>query len=156
MAEVYLTKEAYKELEDKLARLKSEGRVEVAKKIQFARSFGDISENSEYDAAREEEAILEQEIVQIEETLRNAQIISKSANDTSKVGVGALVELYDMEFEEKMTLKIMGSIESDPTSGKISNESPLGKALIGASKGQEVDVTTPAGVQRYKVLSIKY
>ncbi|MCI5497356.1 MAG: transcription elongation factor GreA [Firmicutes bacterium] len=156
MAEVYLTKEAYKELEDKLARLKSEGRVEVAKKIQFARSFGDISENSEYDAAREEEAILEQEIVQIEETLRNAQIISKSANDTSKVGVGALVELYDMEFDEKMTLKIMGSIESDPTSGKISNESPLGKALIGASKGQEVDVTTPAGVQRYKVLSIKY
>ena len=156
MAEVYLTKEAYKELEDKLARLKSEGRVEVAKKIQFARSFGDISENSEDDAAREEEAILEQEIVQIEETLRNAQIISKSANDTSKVGVGALVELYDMEFDEKMTLKIMGSIESDPTSGKISNESPLGKALIGASKGQEVDVTTPAGVQRYKVLSIKY
>ena len=88
--------------------------------------------------------------------MRNAQIISKSANDTSKVGVGALVELYDMEFDEKMTLKIMGSIESDPTSGKISNESPLGKALIGASKGQEVDVTTPAGVQRYKVLSIKY
>lgn len=156
MAEVYLTKEAYKELEDKLARLKSEGRVEVAKKIQFARSFGDISENSEYDAAREEEAILEQEIIQIEETLRNAQIISKSANDTSKVGVGALVELYDMEFDETMTLKIMGSIESDPTSGKISNESPLGKALIGVSKGQEVDVTTPAGVQRYKVLSIKY
>ena len=156
MAEVYLTKEAYKELEDKLARLKSEGRVEVAKKIQFARSFGDISENSEYDAAREEEAILEQEIIQIEETLRNAQIISKSANDISKVGVGALVELYDMEFDETMTLKIMGSIESDPTSGKISNESPLGKALIGASKGQEVDVTTPAGVQRYKVLSIKY
>ena len=156
MAEVYLTKEAYKELEDKLASLKSEGRVEVAKKIQFARSFGDISENSEYDAAREEEAILEQEIIQIEETLRNAQIISKSANDTSKVGVGAVVELYDMEFDETMTLKIMGSIESDPTSGKISNESPLGKALIGASKGQEVDVTTPAGVQRYKVLSIKY
>lgn len=156
MAEVYLTKEAYKELEDKLASLKSEGRVEIAKKIQFARSFGDISENSEYDAAREEEAILEQEIIQIEETLRNAQIISKSANDTSKVGVGAVVELYDMEFDETMTLKIMGSIESDPTSGKISNESPLGKALIGASKGQEVDVTTPAGVQRYKVLSIKY
>ena len=87
MAEVYLTKEAYKELEDKLANLKSVGRVEIAKKIQFARSFGDISENSEYDAAREEEAILEQEITQIEETLRNAQIISKSATDTSKLGV---------------------------------------------------------------------
>ena len=156
MAEVYLTKEAYKELEDKLAHLKSEGRVEVAKKISFARSFGDISENSEYDAAREEEAILEQEITQIEETLRNAQIISKSSTDTSKSGVGANVELYDMDFDEKMNLTIMGSIESDPLSGKISNESPLGKALIGKGKGEEVDVTTPAGVQRYKVLSIKY
>lgn len=156
MAEVYLTKEAYKELEEKLANLKSVGRVEVAKKIAFARSFGDISENSEYDAAREEETILEQEITQIEETLRNAQIISKSANDTSKVGVGANVELFDIDFDEKITLKIMGSIESDPLSGKISNESPLGKALIGKSKGEEVDVTTPAGIQRYKVLSIKY
>lgn len=156
MADVYLTKEAYKELEEKLTKLKSEGRVEVAKKIAFARSFGDISENSEYDAAREEEAILEQEITQIEETLRNAQIISKSSNDTSKVGVGANVELYDMDYNENITLKIMGSIESDPMSGKISNESPLGRALIGKSKGEEVDVTTPAGVQRYKVLSIKY
>ena len=156
MADVYLTKEAYKELEDKLAHLKREGRVEVAKKISFARSFGDISENSEYDAAREEEAILEQEITQIEETLRNAQIISKSSTDTSKIGVGANVELYDMDFDEKMNLTIMGSIESDPLSGKISNESPLGKALIGKGKGEEVDVTTPAGVQRYKVLSIKY
>lgn len=156
MAEVYLTKEAYKELENKLADLKSNGRVEVAKKIAFARSFGDISENSEYDAAREEEAILEQEITQIEETLRNAQIISKTANDTSKVGVGANVELFDMDFEETITLKIMGSIESDPLSGKISNESPLGKALIGKKKGEEVDVTTPAGMQKYKVLSIKY
>ncbi len=156
MADVYLTKEAYKELEDKLTHLKSVGRVEVAKKISFARSFGDISENSEYDAAREEEAVLEQEINQIEETLRNAQIISKSATDTSKVGVGANVELYDMDFDEKINLKIMGSIESDPTSGKISNESPLGRALIGKGKNEEVDVTTPAGVQRYKILSIKY
>lgn len=156
MADVYLTKEAYKELEDKLTHLKSVGRVEVAKKISFARSFGDISENSEYDAAREEEAVLEQEINQIEETLRNAQIISKSATDTSKVGVGANVELYDMDFDENITLKIMGSIESDPTSGKISNESPLGRALIGKGKNEEVDVTTPAGVQRYKILSIKY
>ena len=156
MADVYLTKEAYKELEDKLARIKSEGRVEVANKISFARSFGDISENSEYDAAREEEAILEQEIIQIEETLRNAQIITKSNSNTSVVGVGALLEVYDMEFEEKMSLKIMGSIESDPTIGQISNESPLGKALIGKSKNDIVEVSTPAGVQKYKILSIKY
>ena len=156
MAEVYLTKEAYKELEEKLARLKSEGRVEIANKISFARSFGDISENSEYDAAREEEAILEQEIVQIEETLRNAQIISKANSDTSVVGVGAILEVYDMEFEENLNLKIMGSIESDPTIGQISNESPLGRALIGKAKDDVVEVSTPAGIQKYKILSIKY
>lgn len=156
MAEVYLTKEAYKELEEKLARLKSEGRVEIANKISFARSFGDISENSEYDAAREEEAILEQEIVQIEETLRNAQIISKANSDTSVVGVGAMLEVYDMEFEENLNLKIMGSIESDPTIGQISNESPLGRALIGKAKDDIVEVSTPAGIQKYKILSIKY
>ena len=156
MAEVYLTKEAYKELEERLAYLKSEGRVDVANKIRVARSFGDISENSEYDAAREEEAIMEQEIVHIEETLRNAQIISKSNSDTSKVGVGAVLEVFDMEFEENMTLKIMGSIESDPTIGQISNESPLGKALIGKTKDEVVEVATPAGVQKYKILSISY
>lgn len=156
MAEVYLTKEAYADLEKKLAYMKSDGRVEIANKIAFARSFGDISENSEYDAAREEEAILEQEIIQIEETLRNAQIIKKSGNDTSKVGVGAVLEVYDEEFDENMTLKIMGSIESDPLSGKISNESPLGKALLGRTVGDKVEVATPAGIQRYKILSINY
>lgn len=156
MADVFLTKEAYKELEEKLAYLKSEGRVNVAEKIKIARSFGDISENSEYDAAREEEALLEQEITQIEENLRNAKIISKSKQDASRVGVGCTVEVYDMEFDENMTLKIMGSIESDPTIGQISNESPTGKALIGKSKGDVVEVATPAGVIKYKVLSISY
>ncbi len=156
MAEVYLTKEAYKELENKLAYLKSEGRVNVAEKIKVARSFGDISENSEYDAAREEEALLEQEITQIEENLRNAQIISKAKNDSNRVGVGATVEVYDENWDENMTFRIMGSIESDPTKGLISNESPMGKALIGKEKGDVVDVQTPVGVQKYKILSIKY
>ena len=156
MAEVYLTKEAYKELENKLAYLKSEGRVDVANKIAVARSFGDISENSEYDAAREEEALLEQEIIQIEENLRNAKIISKAKVDSSKVGVGASVEVFDMGFEENITFKIMGSIESDPTIGQISNESPMGKALIGKSVNDVVSVSTPAGVQQYKILSINY
>lgn len=156
MAEVYLTKEAYKELEKKLAYLKSEGRVEVAEKIRVARSFGDISENSEYDAAREDEALLEQEILQIEETLRNASIITKSKSDNSKVGVGSTVEVYDMGFEENLTFRIMGSIESDPTIGQISNESPTGKALLGKEKGDIVEVNTPAGVQKYKILSISY
>ena len=156
MAEVYLTKEAYKELEERLAYLKSEGRVDVANKIRVARSFGDISENSEYDAAREEEAILEQEIIQIEDTLKNAKLISKVKGDTSKVSVGCTVEVYDMGFEENLTFRIMGSIESDPTIGQISNESPTGKALIGKEKGDIVEVHTPAGVQKYKVLAIKY
>ena len=156
MAEVYLTKEAYKELENRLAYLKSEGRVNVAEKIKVARSFGDISENSEYDAAREEEAQLEQEITQIEENLRNAQIITKAKMDSNKVGVGATVEVYDMGFEENLTFRIMGSIESDPMKGLISNESPMGKALIGKTKGDVVDVNTPAGVQKYKIVSIKY
>ena len=156
MAEVFLTKEAYKELEERLAYLKSEGRVNVAEKIRVARSFGDISENSEYDAAREEEALLEQEITQIEENLRNAKIITKTKGDSSKVGVGSTVEVYDMVFEENMTLKIMGSIESDPTIGQISNESPTGKALIGKEKGDIVEVPTPAGIQKYKILSITF
>lgn len=156
MAEVFLTKEAYKELEERLAFLKSEGRVNVAEKIRVARSFGDISENSEYDAAREEEALLEQEIVQIEENLRNAKLIAKSKTDTSKVSVGCTVEVQDMEYNENLTLKIMGSIESDPTIGHISNESPTGKALIGKSKGEVVEVSTPAGVIKYKILSISY
>lgn len=155
MAEVFLTKEAYKELEERLAYLKSDGRVDVAEKIRVARSFGDISENSEYDAAREEEALLEQEIVQIEENLRNAKII-KGKGDTSKVGVGCTVEVLDMEFNENLTLRIMGSIESDPTIGQISNESPTGRALIGAEKGDVVEVTTPAGSIKYKVLAISY
>jgi transcription elongation factor GreA len=141
-------------LEKKLAFLKSDGRVDVANKIRVARSFGDISENSEYDAAREEEAILEQDIIQIEETLRNAQIIAKTNTDTSKVSVGATVEVYDMKFDENMTFKIMGSIESDPTKGLISNESPTGKALIGKTVGEEVSVQTPVGVQKYKILAI--
>ena len=156
MAEVFLTKEAKVELEERLAFLKSEGRVNVAEKIRVARSFGDISENSEYDAAREEEALLEQEILQIEENLRNAKIITKSKVDTSKINVGCTVELLSIELNEKMTLKIMGSIESDPTIGQISNESPIGKALLGRCKGDVVDVVTPAGVLKYKVLSILY
>ena len=157
MAEVFLTKEAYKELEERLAFLKSDGRVNVAEKIRVARSFGDISENSEYDAAREEEALLEQEIVQIEENLRNAKIIAKTnKGDTSKVGVGSTVEVLDMTYNENMTIKIMGSIESDPTIGQISNESPMGKALLGKAKNDIVEFSTPAGIQKYKILSVSY
>lgn len=155
--EVYLTKEGYKELEEKLFYLKSEARVDVANKIKVARSFGDISENSEYDAAREEEAQLEQQISEIENTLRVAKIISKAKVDTTKVNVGCVVELYDKEFKEKLKFKVMGSFESDPSNGMISNESPIGKALMGKEVGDEVVVTLANGAQsKYKVLSIQY
>lgn len=153
--EEFLTKEGYKELEERLDYLKRVARVEVANKIEVARSFGDISENSEYDAAREEEALVAQEILDIEETLRNAKIINKLKIDTNVVGVGNTVVVDDLEFNEELTFKIMGSFEADPTKGLISNESPLGKALLGAKKGDVVEVVTPSSKTKYKVKAIK-
>lgn len=153
--EEFLTKEGYKELEDRLDYLKRVARVEVANKIEVARSFGDISENSEYDAAREEEALLAQEILEIEDTLRNAKIINKLKIDTTTIGVGNTVVVDDLEFDEELTFKIMGSFEADPTKGLISNESPLGRALIGAKKGDVVEVVTPASKAKYRVKAIK-
>ena len=159
MAEqVYLTKDGYKELEARLLYLKSEGRVAVADKISVARSFGDISENSEYDAAREEEALLEQEIVEIENTLRNAKIISKSRVNHEVVNVGATVKVLDKEFNEELMFSIIGSFESDPSKGLISNESPTGKALLGKSVGESVVVEVPGTGSKitYKILDIQY
>lgn len=156
--EVYLTKEAYKELQERLAMLKSEGRVDIANKIAVARSFGDISENSEYDAAREEEAALELEIMTIENNLRNAKIITKMKVDTSVVNVGCEVTVKDMEFGDNMVFQISGSYDSDPTKGIISNESPIGKALIGKKKGDIAEVVIPATkmISKYKITNIKY
>lgn len=156
--EVYLTKEAYKELQERLAMLKSEGRVDIANKIAVARSFGDISENSEYDAAREEEAALELEIITIENNLRNAKIITKMKVDTNVVNVGCEVTVKDMEFGDTLTFNISGSYDSDPTKGIISNESPIGKALIGKKKGDVAEVVIPAtkAVSKYKIMNIKY
>ena len=154
--ETFLTEEAYKQLQDKLAFLKWEGRIDIANKIKVARSFGDISENSEYDAAREEEAQLEMEITQIENTLRNAKIIDDDQVDSSKVTVGSTVTAYDSKYKEELTFKIMGSFESDPTKGIISNESPIGKALLGHKVNDRVEINLPNGqVMQLKVLAIK-
>ncbi|MBR2468100.1 MAG: transcription elongation factor GreA [Clostridia bacterium] len=153
--EVFLTKEGYKELEERLEYLKTTARVEVANKIEVARSFGDISENSEYDAAREEEALVEQEIQQLQNTLRNAKIINKAKVDTTKVSIGSTVVVDDLEFGDELTFKIMGSFEADPVNGMISNESPLGKSLLGAVVGQVVSVTTPGSISKYKVKDIR-
>lgn len=153
--EIFLTKEGYETLEKKLMHLKSVVRVEIAEKIQTAREFGDISENSEYDAAREEEARVEHEIMQLSNSLRNAQIINKNKIDVSKVSVGSTVVVHDLTYDEEITFRIMGSFESDPVAGSVSNESPMGKALVGAKKGDVVEVFTPRSTMKYKVLSIK-
>ena len=139
----YLTKEAMQELKDRLAVLKSDGREDIANKIKEARSYGDISENSEYDAAREEEAILEQEIAQIEYTLKNAKLISKVKGEAGVVNIGSVVVVKDLDFNMEMTFTITGSYNNDPVNGLVSNESPIGKALLGKKKGDKITVVTP-------------
>ena len=142
MEKVILTPEGKKQLEDRLTELKTVKRAEVAKKIGIAREFGDLSENAEYDAAKEEQGMIESEIAEIEEKLRNCEIIDKSNLNTKIVSVGSIV-------------KIIGSTESDPFKGLISNESPVGKALLGKKKGETVVIKTGNGNVEYKVLDIK-
>lgn len=150
----YLTPEGKKQLEEKLQYLKTVKRPEVVKKIGYAREFGDLSENSEYDAAKDEQAQVEAQIAELEDTLLNAIIIKKSSIDTSKVSIGTKVKLYDEEFDEEVEYKIIGSNESDPKNGLISNESPVGAALLGHKVGEEVVVSTPNGSCVYKILGI--
>ncbi len=154
MAENYLTPEGKKQLEEKLQYLKTVKRPEVVKKIGIAREYGDLSENAEYDAAKEEQAILESQIADIESTLLNAVIIKKSNIDTSKVSIGTRVKLYDLEFDEDVEYKIIGSDESDPKNGIISNVSPVGSALLGHKVNDIVTVKTPNGEIKFKILSI--
>lgn len=150
----YLTPEGKKQLEEKLHYLKTVKRPEVVKKIGYAREFGDLSENSEYDAAKDEQAQVEAQIAELEDTLLNAIIIKKSSIDTSKVSIGTKVKLYDEEFDEDVEYKIIGSNESDPKNGLISNESPVGAALLGHKVGETVIVATPNGNCTYKILAI--
>lgn len=154
MAEVFLTKEGYKEKEARLDYLKGEKRQEVIEKLKTAREFGDLSENAEYDAARDEQAKLEAEIEMLEETLRIAKIVDTTAVKNDKVRVGTKVKLYDEEFDEEVEYSIVGSLESDPNKGLISNESPIGKAIMGKKVGEKVEIETPSGTIVMKVLSI--
>ena len=155
MEEIYLTPEGKKELEARLNYLKSEKRAEVSKKIGIAREFGDLSENAEYDAAKEEQAHVEQEIEEIEYKLRYGKIIDKKDIKTDKVRAGCRVKVVDLDWDDEFEYIITGSTESDPTAGKISNESPVGKALLGAKVNDEVVVTLPnSSVVRLKVVKI--
>ena len=141
--EIYLTKEGYKALQEKLNYLKSTKREEISKKIGVAREFGDLSENAEYDAAKEEQAQVEAEISEIENKLRFGKIINQKKLDTSKVNAGCIVKLKDLDFDDELEYKIVGSTESDPTNGIISNESPVGKSLLGKKVGDIVQIVLP-------------
>lgn len=150
-----LTPEGKKQLEEKLNYYKTVRRVEVSKKIGIAREFGDLSENSEYDAAKDEQAQIEAEIAEMESILLNAEVIDKKKINNDVVSVGCKVKLYDMDFDEDVEYRITGSSESDPRNGVISNVSPVGKALIGHKKGETVVVKTPGGDTSYKIVSIE-
>lgn len=150
-----LTPEGKKQLEEKLNYYKTVRRVEVSKKIGIAREFGDLSENSEYDAAKEEQAQIEAEIREMEDILLTCQIINKQEGSSDVVQIGSQVKLYDEEFDEELEYKILGTTESNPAKGIISNHSPVGSALIGHRKGDVISIKLPTGTVKYKILEIK-
>jgi transcription elongation factor GreA len=152
--EVVLTYEGLKKLEEELEFLKGAKRREVAERIKQALSFGDISENSEYDEAKNEQAQMEGRIVQLENMLKNARVIDEDEVSTEQVSLGAKVKLYDEEFDEEVVYQIVGSTEADPSKFKISNESPVGKALMGKRVGEIAEVAAPDGTIRFKILTI--
>lgn len=153
--EVILTIEGLKKLEDKLELLKSVKRREVAERIKQAIEFGDISENSEYEDAKNEQAFIEGEIATIEKKLRNAKVIDASDVQTDVVSVGSFVLLKDLEDDSEIEYAIVGSDETDPARNKISNESPVGSTILGKSANSFVDVIVPAGVIKYQIMSIR-
>ena len=153
--EVILTQEGYNNLEKELNFLKTEKRADIADRIKVALGFGDLSENSEYDEAKNAQAENEVKIAELENKLRHAKIIDEKDIDTETVQIGNIVRVLDIEFNEKIEYTIVGSTEVDLAENKISNESPLGEALLGAKKNQTVEVNAPAGVMKYKILSIK-
>ena len=154
MEKHYLTPEGKKQLEEKLNFYKTVKRPDVVKRIGIAREFGDLSENSEYDAAKDEQAQIEAEINEMENILLNAEIIDKKKINSDIVSIGCKVKIYDEEFDEEVEYRISVSSESDPRNGVISNVSPVGSALIGHKVGEIVKVHTPDGETEYKIVSI--
>ena len=153
--EVILTQEGFDKLEQQLEYLKTTERTVIAGRIKIALGYGDLSENSEYDEAKSAQEANENKIIELENKLRHAKIIDESEIDTKTVQVGNTVEVHDMDFDEDVTYTIVGSTEVDLAQNKISNESPIGSALLGAKKGEVVTANVPAGVAQFKVLSIK-
>jgi transcription elongation factor GreA len=154
--EVILTPEGYKKLKQEIEHLSTERRREVAERIRIARQFGDIAENAEYDDAKNDQMLLEHRIARLEEQLRNARVIEKKEISTDVVSVGSTVRLRDVDAKQTVEYYIVGSAEANPSENKLSNESPVGKAIMGHKKGETVEVTTPRGARlKYKILEIK-
>lgn len=152
--DVFLTREGLAKLENELDEAKTVKRKEIAERIKTALGFGDISENSEYDQAKDEQAKLEERIAKVENIIRNAKIIEDEDISTEVVGVGSKVVVLDVEYNEEMEYTIVGSAEANPNEGKISNESPVGKALLGSKQGETVDVQVPDGLIQFQVQKI--
>lgn len=153
--EFLLTQEGYDKLEEELENLKVVKRKEVAERIKVAISFGDLSENAEYDEAKKEQAQVEERILKLENMVRKAVIIDESKIDLNVVTIGSIVKVKDLEFDEEVEYTIVGSTEADPYDGKISNESPVGKALLGRAAKEVVEVQVPDGVAKFKILEIR-
>lgn len=152
--QVILTQEGLSNLKNELENLKTVRRKEVAEKIKVALSFGDLSENSEYDEAKNEQAIMESRILEIEAMLKNVKVIDEDELSTDRIHVGSKIKVQDVSFNETLDYRIVGSSEVDPREGRISDESPVGAALLGHKKGQTVVVKTPGGDVKYKILEI--
>lgn len=153
--EIILTPSGLQKLEEELDNLKTVKRKEVAERIKIAIGYGDLSENSEYEDAKNEQAFIEGRIITLEKMLRNARVISEDDVNTDIVSIGSTVRVLDMELGEELEFTIVGSAESDPSENRISNESPVGEALLGKAKGDVVDVNVPVGVIKYKIIDIQ-
>ena len=155
MKEVILTQEGYKKLQQEIEELSTVRRREVAERIRIAREFGDIAENAEYDSAKNDQAHLEARIATLEERLRAARVIDESEITADVVSIGATVRLRDVGANKTVEYQIVGSAEANPAENKLSNESPVGKAIIGRKKGETVEVSAPRGALKFKILDIK-
>ncbi len=153
--EILLTQEGYDNLEKELEFLKTEKRAEIAERIRVALGFGDLSENSEYDEAKNAQASNEMKIAELENKIRYARVIDESEIDTKTVQIGNTIKVLDMDYDEEVEYTIVGSTEVDLSLNRISNESPIGAALLGAKKGAVVEAQVPSGIAKFKILSIK-
>ncbi len=148
------TKQGYQELLDELSYLKLTRREEIKEQIAVARGFGDLSENAEYDEARNEQAKVEARIVELESLIENAEVIDETAMDTRTISLGSIVKMYDEDDEEELTYSIVGSNQADPIEGKISDQSPIGRGLMGKRAGEHITVETPSGERHFHIREV--